>query len=144
MADLDAHSEVIDAPAEKILGVLTDFEHYPEWQSGVVACTVKERDEAGRGSLVELRYDARITKIRYTARYWYDLPAGRLGFDLVEGDLKACSGRYGLDPLDGTRTRVSIDVRTEVGFYIPGPVKKLIRDQSVRASIRDLKRRVEG
>jgi ribosome-associated toxin RatA of RatAB toxin-antitoxin module len=144
MADHDAHSEVIDAPPEKVLGVLTDFAHYPEWQSGVVACTVKEKDDDGRGALVELRYDARITKIRYTARYWYDLEHGRMGFDLVEGDLKQCSGRYTVVALAGGGSRVSIDITTEVAFYIPGPVKKLIRDQSVRAAVRDLKRRVEG
>jgi len=39
---------------------------------------------------------------------------------------------------------VSIDISTEVGFFVPGPMKKLIRDQSLKNSMRDLKKRVGG
>jgi len=145
MADQDAYTEVISAPQDKIVAALTDFEHYTEWQSGMLECTVKERDEEGRGTLVELYVDAKIKKIRYTTKYWYDLDNGRLGFDLVEGDLKECTGAYTFEPVDdGAKTKVSIDITTEVGFFVPGPMKKLIRDQSLKNSMRDLKKRVGG
>ena len=144
-ADTDAYTQVINAPQDKIVGALTDFEHYTEWQSGMLECTVKERDEEGRGTLVELYVDAKIKKIRYTTKYWYDLENGRLGFDLVDGDLKECTGVYTFEPLDdGAATNVSIDITTEVGFFVPGPMKKLIRDQSLKNSMRDLKKRVGG
>jgi hypothetical protein len=32
----------------------------------------------------------------------------------------------------------------EVGFFVPGPMKKLIRDQSLKNSLRELKKRVES
>jgi ribosome-associated toxin RatA of RatAB toxin-antitoxin module len=144
VADNDAYSEVINAPQDKIVDALTDFEHYTEWQNGVLECTVKERDEQGRGSVVELHVDAKIKKIRYTTRYWYDLDNGRMGFDLIEGDLKECTGRYRFEPQDDGSTKVSIDITTEVGFFVPGPMKKLIRDQSLKNSMRDLKKRVGG
>ena len=144
-ADKDAYTDVINAPQDKIVAALTDFEHYTEWQSGMLECTVKERDEEGRGTLVELYVDAKIKKIRYTTKYWYDLDNGRLGFDLVEGDLKECTGAYTFEPIDdGAATKVSIDITTEVGFFVPGPMKKLIRDQSLKNSMRDLKKRVGG
>ena len=144
-ADKDAYTETISAPQDKIVATLLDFEHYTEWQSGMLECTVKERDEEGRGTLVELYVDAKIKKIRYTTRYWYDLDNGRLGFDLVEGDLKECTGAYTFEPMDdGATTQVSIDITTEVGFFVPGPMKKLIRDQSLKNSMRDLKKRVGG
>jgi ribosome-associated toxin RatA of RatAB toxin-antitoxin module len=144
MADTDAYSEVINAPQDKIVDALTDFEHYTEWQSGMLECTVKERDQEGRGTLVELYVDAKIKKIRYTTRYWYDLDQGRMGFDLVEGDLKECTGAYRFEPQEDGSTEVSIDITTEVGFFVPGPMKKLIRDQSLKNSMRDLKKRVGG
>jgi len=144
-ADTDAYTDVLNAPQDKIVAALTDFEHYTEWQSGMLECTVKERDEEGRGTLVELYVDAKIKKIRYTTKYWYDLDNGRLGFDLVEGDLKECTGAYTFEPIDdGAATKVSIDITTEVGFFVPGPMKKLIRDQSLKNSMRDLKKRVGG
>jgi ribosome-associated toxin RatA of RatAB toxin-antitoxin module len=144
MSDRDAHTEVIAAPPDKIVEALTDFEHYPEWQTGMTGCTVRERDAERRGTLVEIRYDAKIRKIRYTARYWYDLDHGRMGFDLVEGDLKQCSGVYRLVPRNDGSTQVSIDVTTEVGFHLPGPMMRLIRDQAMKNSMRDLRRRVTG
>jgi ribosome-associated toxin RatA of RatAB toxin-antitoxin module len=144
VADTGAYSEIIDAPQDKILDALLDFDHYTEWQSGVLGCTVKERDDEDRGSLVEMYVDAKIKKIRYTTRYFYDLDNGRFGFDLVDGDLKECTGRYELTPRDDGTTTVSIDITTEVGFFVPGPMKRLIRDQSLKNSMRDLKRRVEG
>jgi ribosome-associated toxin RatA of RatAB toxin-antitoxin module len=110
----------------------------------MLECTVKERDDEGRGSLVEIYVDAKIKKIRYTTRYWYELDKGRMGFDLVSGDLKECNGTYQFEPQDDGSTKVSIDITTEIGFFVPGPMKKLIRDQSLKNSMRDLKKRVGG
>jgi ribosome-associated toxin RatA of RatAB toxin-antitoxin module len=144
MADTDAYSEVIQAAPDDIVKVLLDFDSYTEWQSGMLECTVKERDAEGRGTLIEMYVDAKIKKIRYRVRYLYDLDNGRLGFDYVDGDLKECTGRYRLTPQDDGGTEVSIDITTEVGFFVPGPMKKLIRDQSLKNSMRDLKKRVGG
>lgn len=140
-ADTDVYTEVVQASADDIVASLLDFDSYTEWQSGMLECTVKERDEQGRGSLVEFYVDAKIKKIRYVVRYYYDLPDS-LGWEYVSGDLKECTGRYQLRPADGG-TEVSVDIVTEIGFFVPGPMKKLIRDQSLKNSMRDLKKRVE-
>jgi Polyketide cyclase / dehydrase and lipid transport. len=144
MPDTDAYSEVINASPDDIVKALLDFDTYTEWQSGMLECTVKERDAEGRGSLVEFYVDAKIKKIRYLTRYFYDLDNGKLGWDYVSGDLKECIGRYELTPQEDGGTRVSIDIETEIGFFVPAPMKKLIRDQSLKNSMRDLKKRVGG
>jgi ribosome-associated toxin RatA of RatAB toxin-antitoxin module len=140
----DAHSAVIRAPQQRLVDTMLDFDRYPEWQSGVLECSVLERDEDGRGSLVDICVDAKVRKIRYSARYWYDLDAGRLGFDLVEGDLRRCTGRYRFEPVDPAATRVSVDIVAEPAFFVPGPFKRLLREQAVRNAVRDLARRVGG
>ena len=142
-ADTDVYKDVVQASQADIVGTLTDFEHYTEWQSGMLECTVKERDEQGRGSLVEFYVDAKIKKIRYTVRYFYQLDEGAMGWDYVDGDLKECTGRYQFTPTEDGATEVAIDIVTETGFFVPGPMKKLIRDQSLKNSMRDLKKRVE-
>jgi hypothetical protein len=144
MPDTDAYSEVLNASRDDILETLLDFDSYTDWQSGMLECTVKERDAEGRGSLVEFYVDAKVKKVRYTVRYYYDLDNGVLGWDYVEGDLKECTGRYEVTPQGDNGTKVAIDIVTEVGFFVPGPMKKLIRDQSLKNSMRDLKRRVGG
>lgn len=141
-ADTDAYTDVVKASQDDIVAVMLDFDNYTEWQSGMLECTVKERDEEGRGTLIEMYVDAKIKKIRYRVRYFYDLEAGKLGWNYVDGDLKECRGLYTFDPQDDATTKVSIDLETEVGFFVPGPMKKLIRDQSLKNSMRDLKKRV--
>jgi len=142
-ADTDVYKDVVQASQADIVSTLTDFERYTEWQSGMLECTVKERDEQGRGSVVEFYVDAKIKKIRYTVRYFYQLDEGAMGWDYVDGDLKECTGRYQFTPTEDGATEVAIDIVTETGFFVPGPMKKLIRDQSLKNSMRDLKKRVE-
>jgi ribosome-associated toxin RatA of RatAB toxin-antitoxin module len=142
-ADSDAYSDVVKASKDDIIATMLDFDSYTDWQTGMLECTVKERDEQGRGSLVEFYVDAKIKKLRYTVRYFYRLDEGTMGWDYVDGDLKECTGRYQFTPTEDGATEVAIDIVTETGFFVPGPMKKLIRDQSLKNSMRDLKKRVE-
>jgi uncharacterized membrane protein len=136
-------TEVVNAPADKIIDALTDFDTFPDWQAAVLECEVLERDDEGRGSLVRMKVDAKIRKVDYVVRYTYDLP-NSLGWDQESGDLKENTGRYTFTPRDDGTTEVTVDIVAEVGFFVPGPMKKLIRDQSLKNSIRELKKRVEA
>ena len=136
-------TEVVNAPADKIIDALTDFETFPDWQAAVLECEVLERDDEGRGSLVRMKVDAKIRKVDYVVRYRYDLPKS-LGWEQESGDLKENTGQYTFAPRDDGTTEVTVDIVAEVGFFVPGPMKKLIRDQSLKNSIRELKKRVEA
>jgi uncharacterized membrane protein len=136
-------TEVVNAPVDKIVEALTDFETFPEWQGAVMECEVLERDDEGRGSLVRMKVDAKVRKVEYVVRYTYDLPNG-LSWEQVSGDLKENTGRYTFTPRDDGSTDVTVDIVAEVGFFVPGPMKKLIREQSLKNSIRELKKRVGG
>jgi uncharacterized membrane protein len=136
-------TEVIAAPADKIIAALTDFESFPEWQSAVMECEVLERDDEGRGSLIRMKVDAKVRKVEYVVRYTYDLPHS-FSWEQVNGDLKENTGKYTFAPRDDGGTDVTVDIVAEVGFFVPGPMKKLIRDQSLKNSMRDLKKRVGG
>jgi uncharacterized membrane protein len=134
-------TDVVDAPPDKIIAALTDFESFPEWQAAVMECEVLERDAEGRGSLVRMKVDAKVRKVEYVVRYTYDLPHG-LSWEQVSGDLKENTGRYTFAPREDGSTEVTVDIVAEVGFFVPGPMKKLIREQSLKNSLRELKKRV--
>jgi uncharacterized membrane protein len=136
-------TEVVNAPVDKIVDALTSFETFPEWQGAVMECEVLERDDEGRGSLVRMKVDAKVRKVEYVVRYTYDLPAS-LSWEQVSGDLKENTGKYTFSPRDDGSTDVTVDIVAEVGFFVPGPMKKLIREQSLKNSIRELKKRVGG
>lgn len=136
-------TDVIPAPADKIIEALTDFETFPDWQASVLECEVLERDEEGLGSLIRMKVDAKVRKVDYVVRYTYDLPHG-LGWEQVSGDLTENTGRYTFTPRADGATDVTVDIVAEVGFFVPGPMKKLIREQSLKNSLRELKKRVAG
>lgn len=136
-------TETVNAPVDKIVEALTSFETFPEWQGAVMECEVLERDDEGRGSLVRMKVDAKVRKVEYVVRYSYDLPSS-LSWEQVSGDLKENTGRYTFVSRDDGSTDVTVDIVAEVGFFVPGPMKKLIREQSLKNSIRELKRRVGG
>ncbi|HEY2165944.1 MAG TPA: SRPBCC family protein [Jatrophihabitantaceae bacterium] len=142
MSDSHGYTDVVNAPVDKIIAALTDFDSLSEWQASVLECEVLERDDEGRGSLIRMKVDAKIRKMDYVVRYSYDLPTG-LGWDQVSGDLKENTGRYTFSPRADGGTDVTVDIVAEVGFFVPGPMKNLIRDQSLKNSMRELKKRVE-
>jgi uncharacterized membrane protein len=133
----------VNAPVDKIVEALTSFETFPDWQGAVMECEVLERDDEGRGSLVRMKVDAKVRKVDYVVRYSYDLPNG-LSWAQTSGDLKENTGKYAFSPRDDGGTDVTVDIVAEVGFFVPGPMKKLIREQSLKNSIRELKKRVGG
>jgi uncharacterized membrane protein len=141
--DATGLTETVDAPVDKIVEALTSFETFPKWQGAVLECEVLERDDEGRGSLVRMKVDAKVRKVEYVVRYSYDLPK-RLSWEQVSGDLKENTGTYTFLPRDDGATDVTVDIVAEVGFFVPGPMKKLIREQSLKNSIRELKKRVGG
>jgi uncharacterized membrane protein len=142
-SDSNGLTDIVNAPADKIIEALTDFETLADWQASVLECEVLERDGDGRGSLIRMKVDAKIRKMDYIVRYSYDLP-GSLGWDQVSGDLKENTGRYTFTPREDGGTDVTVDIVAEVGFFVPGPMKNLIRDQSLKNSMRELKKRVEA
>jgi hypothetical protein len=139
----DGLTDVINAPVDAIVDALTSFETFPVWQASVMECEVLERDESGRGSLIRMRVDGKVKKLHTIVRYRYDLPGG-LGWEQTSGDFEEFVATYSFTPHADGGTVVGLDLVSEVGFFLPEPMKKLIRDQSMKNAMRELRRRVGG
>ena len=134
----------VAAPPEACWAVLLDFEAWPDWQPALQSAAVRERDEEGRGILVEFTADAVVRRLRYVARYHHDAPR-RLWWELVEGDVKAGGGEFLLEPLDGDgggRTRATYRLETDLGFRVPGPLLRKGTELLMGGVVRGLEQRV--
>ncbi len=135
----------VDAPVTACFDAVLDFESYPEWQSAVVDCRVRERDAEGRGSVVETVIDAKLRRVRYVLAYTYDPPGG-ISWELVEGDPKSIDGEYVFAPSGGgtlVTYRLAVDVG-RFGALLPGDVKRKATEHLMRSSVEELKTRVES
>ena len=76
----------IEATAEEVMEVITDFEAYPEW-AGVEAAEVLERDEDGRPTAVAFRVSQMGLAAAYTLEYAYQPDHGGVAWTIKDGIL---------------------------------------------------------
>jgi ribosome-associated toxin RatA of RatAB toxin-antitoxin module len=134
----ECQSREIDAPPQACFDALTDYERLPEWQGAVKGVEVLERDDEGRGSVVEYEIDAKFKTVRYRLRQVYDAPK-RLGSEYLGGDFRDFAGEWRFVAIDGgRRTRAELDLRIDPGRFVPGPLRRAISDAVMRRALADL------
>jgi ribosome-associated toxin RatA of RatAB toxin-antitoxin module len=138
----DCRTIEVDAPPERCFSLLTDYERIPSWQGAVKSIRVLERDERGRGSVVEYEVDAKLKTVRYRLRQVYDEPH-RLASEYLGGDFRDFSGEWRFEAAGEGRTHVELDLGIDPGRFVPGPVRGAISDAVMKRALRDLKREAE-
>ncbi len=142
---LDAAQEVslsIDAPLVECFDAILEFERYPEWSSAVTGARVLERDASGVGCIVEFHIDMKIRTVRYVLAYAYKRPT-ELTWHSVDGDVESIEGRYGFRKLAPNRTEAVCRQEIQLGFWVPGPLRKLAERTALRQSVTEFKAEVE-
>ena len=133
----------IAGPPEACFDAITDYVSFPDWQRAVKDVEVLSRDSDGRGKEVAFEIDAKVKTIHYTLRYSYE-PPHRITWDYVDGDVKDDDGEMVLeDQGDGT-TLATYSLALDPGVWLPGPIQKVLRDQVMKGSVEDMKKRVES
>jgi uncharacterized membrane protein len=143
MAEKVSDSIDVEATAQEIFDVATDFDTYPDWNANIKNVEVKETDEEGYPTQVWFEVDAKVRTVRYTLEYDYSNAPESFSWDLVDGDVKELSGSYGFDEFEDA-TEVTYELRIEPGFPLPGFMKRQAERQIMKGALQDLKKRVEG
>ena len=138
----ECQSADIAASPQRCFDALTDFESLPGWQGAVRDVEVLERDEAGRGTVVEYVVDVRFKTVRYRLRQVYDEPH-RLASEYLGGDFRDFCGEWRFQPRGDDGTHVELDLRIDPGYLVPGFLRRAISDAVMRRALRDLKAFVE-
>jgi len=132
----------VDAGIDDCCAVLLDFDRYPAWSGPTTAIHVVDTYPDGRARRVEMTLDMKIKNVRYVLEYTYDLPR-RASWRLVEGDVSGIVGSYEFVSIDDGRTRTTCSQAVDLGFWIPGPLRRVIERQALRDSVLEFKAEAE-
>jgi ribosome-associated toxin RatA of RatAB toxin-antitoxin module len=133
----------VQASADVLFEVATDFEAYPEWNANIKNVEIKERDAEGRGTRAWYEVDAKVKVVRYTLAYDYSDAPRSFSWELVDGDVKELSGSYTFDEF-GDVTEVVYETSVDPGFPMPKLLKRQAQRAIVRGALEDLKKRAES
>jgi ribosome-associated toxin RatA of RatAB toxin-antitoxin module len=131
-------SAEIDASVDQCFATITDFEQYPNWFSSIKKARVLERYPDGLAKRIEFFLDLKLKMLRYVLEYRYDQPT-HLTWKAVDGDVEAVDGEYRLEKLKPRLTRATCRQAVALGFWVPGPIRKLIERQALQQSVLEFK-----
>lgn len=133
----------IDADPTEVMGVIADFEAYPEW-SDVDRVQVLTRDRRGRGMDVSYEVSMLGMSASYTLSYKYRPGNSGVSWTTTraEGAVKDIRGEYLIEDEDG-RSRVTYRLAVDLAVPVPGFMRKKGSRRVVEAALLGLKRRVE-
>jgi uncharacterized membrane protein len=132
----------IDAPQAECFAAILDFEHYPDWSTAVTRSRIVERDADGIGRVVEFFIDARVKTIRYVLQYRYKKP-GQLTWKSIDGDIESVEGAYRFRKLGPDRTEATCRQEITLGFWLPGPLRRLAERTALAQSVNEFKAHAE-
>lgn len=133
----------IAASVKDIFAVATDFESYPEWNTSIKRVEVREIDEDGLATKVWYEVDAKLKTLTYTLGYDYSGAPDAFSWALLEGDVRELNGSYVFDAFDDV-TEVTYELAVDLGFPVPGFLKRQGQRQILKGGLQELKKRVES
>ena len=136
--------EIAASPAD-VMAVITDYQAYPEWATGVKKAEVTKRDAKGRPSEVAFEVSQMGVSATYALGYRYRAGDGGVSWTTksASGAVKDITGEYVLDPSEvGTKVTYRISIETAIPMI--GFVKRQAEKAIVGTALGGLKKRVES
>jgi uncharacterized membrane protein len=137
-----SHTEVVRAPIAVCFDTIVDFPCYPDWFSGITAASVLDHDEGRTRWTVEYKLHMLIKTISYTLEYEGERPT-LLTWKLIRGDLTDVQGTYRFVELEPAVTEATCTQGVDIGFWIPGPLRRTFERTALVDSVREFKKAAE-
>ncbi|MGP3631895.1 SRPBCC family protein [Streptomyces sp. 24-1644] len=143
MAEHTSSSIMIEAAPADVMGVIADFDRYPEWTGEVKQAEVLAGDDRGRAEQVRLVLDAGAIKDDHVLAYTWT-GENEVSWTLVKSQmLRALDGSYTLVPV-GDRTEVTYRLAVDVKIPLLGMIKRKAEKVIIDRALAGLKKRVES
>ena len=131
----------IDVTPEELMGVITDFESYPEFIPEMVSARIVRQ----HGDTWEVAFGIHVVRrLDYTLKLIRVSPT-RIEWKLVSGVFKSNEGSWNLIALEGgTRTHAEYSVDIQVGMFLPGSLVRSLVGKTLPAMLAKFKDRAES
>jgi uncharacterized membrane protein len=141
--DQASSSITIQAPADKVLGVIADIPSYPEWTGQIKSASVVEEGPQGKPKSATFVMDAGVLKDEYTLEY--DWKPDGVSWHLVGKSTvqKSQVGSYTLADKGGS-TEVTYKLAVDIAMPMIGMFKRKAEKMIMDTALKELKKRVES
>ncbi len=143
MADQASSTITINAPSDKVLGVIADIPSYPEWTGQIKSAEVLEAGPGGKPKQAKFVMDAGVLSDEYTLAYdWQDSGVSwkLVGKSTVQ---KSQVGSYTLVD-KGEKTDVTYKLAVDIAMPMLGMFKRKAEKMIMDTALKELKKRVES
>jgi ribosome-associated toxin RatA of RatAB toxin-antitoxin module len=132
MGNLGGEASIeIEVGIDELWDIVEDVETAPDWQDGLEAMNVLDRDGEGRVARAESVSDAKVRTVKSVVAFTYD-PPHRVAWTQEKGDLKSVEGAWELEDLGDGVTRATYRLNGDpgrvLGMMIRGPVEDRLRE----------------
>jgi uncharacterized membrane protein len=133
----------INAPSDKVLGVIADIPSYPEWTGQIKSAKVLEAGADGKPKQATFVMDAGVLKDEYTLEY--DWKKDGVSWKLVGKSTvqKSQTGSYTLAD-KGDKTEVTYKLAVDIAMPMLGMFKRKAEKMIMDSALKELKKRVES
>jgi ribosome-associated toxin RatA of RatAB toxin-antitoxin module len=132
---------LIDAPIEKVFGIITDYEKYVEFLPEVKKIQISARS----GNQVDVEHEvAMIKTVRYTLRLTEDKPS-RVSWSLVKGEfMRENRGSWLLEAQGDGQTQATYSIEMTFGPLVPRAIVNALVETSLPKMLSAFKGRAEA
>ncbi len=130
-------SILIDAPIEKIMGIIGDVENYPKWTSGITDVQILEQDDLGRP--IRTKFKISGGPISDLVELSYNWSADQVDWHLISGSsITSLNGTYKVKELAG-QSEVTYELDAEISVPLPSFIKSAGEKTIVTTALQGLK-----
>jgi len=134
---------ILKVDKNKLFEVITKYEHYPDFVSGVDTTEIEERKD-GR-TVVKYTLTILGKEVVYRLNHEEDLEKGSVQWSLIESNLmKQNRGSWKIKDLGDGTCDVSYDVEIDFTIRIPGFILKRLVKGSLPSMIESFEARARG
>ena len=132
----------VEAPAESIMGIVADFEAYPQWNEEIKGCWVLARYDDGRPS--QLRLDTSIQGMEGTYIQAVYYPGeNQIQTVMQQGELFSRQEQRFAVVAMGSTSLLTVDLDIEVSMPVPAVMVKKVVNDALDHLAGNLKKRAE-